>query len=498
MSRYDVIVIGSGMGGLCCGTILSKEGLRVCVVEKEPAPGGCLRSFRRDGVPFDTGMHYIGSMDDGELLNHFLRYCGVYDRLRLQRLDEAFDIIRLGDREYRFCQGYDRYCETLAEQFPALRRQIAAYAASLREVGSVIGVERLRQGIVSADGSRYLAVAASDGIARTIGDPLLCKVLAGNSFLYDGVRGRTPFYHHAMINHSFIRGACRFAGGSQQLADALCDAIRRNGGEVRCGDAVAAVRHRDNRVTGVQTAAGEVLESPCVVADIHPARLLPMLGSGTRIRPSYAARVRSAENSCGVFSLFATVDRKAFPYLNRNYYLLGDDVWAERGSAARPQTVMLSMQAQAGGGTCEGVSLLCPMPYREVAAWEATTVGHRGAGYEAFKQAKAEELIRRVGEHFPAFPASIRSVHTATPLTYRDYTGTPEGSAYGMQIDCNDVLGTHFSPATKVGGLLLTGQNVAIHGALGVVMTALATCGALLGSEYVARKIGNYGNETTL
>ena len=56
---------------------------------------------------FDTGMHYIGSMADGEILNHFLRYCGIYDSLRLQRLDEAFDVIHLSDREYSFCQGYD-------------------------------------------------------------------------------------------------------------------------------------------------------------------------------------------------------------------------------------------------------------------------------------------------------------------------------------------------------------------------------------------------------
>lgn len=493
MSRYDAIIIGSGMGGLCCGTILSKEGLRVCVAEKEPAPGGCLRSFRRDGVLFDTGMHYVGSMDEGEILRHFLRYCGVGDRLRLQRLDETFDAIRLGDREYRLCQGYDRFTEVLAAQFPAHRRQIGAYAAALREVGGIIGVDKLRQGILSADGSRYLSVAASAEIARMIADPLLRRVLAGNSFLYDGVRGRTPFYHLAMINHSFIRGAFRFAGGSQQLADALCDAIRGNGGEVRCGDAVTAVRHRDNRVTGVETAAGEVIEAPCVIADIHPARLLPMLGPGTRIRPSYAARIRSAENSCGVFSLFATVDGRAFPYLNRNYYLLDGEVWAEPRSAARPQTVMLSMQAQAGDGTREGVSLLCPMSCGEVAAWEGTRTGRRGAAYEAFKQAKAGELIRRVEEHFPGFRAAIRTVHTATPLTYRDCTGTPEGSAYGMQIDCRDVPGTLLSPATKVGGLLLTGQNVAIHGALGVVMTALATCGVLLGSEYVARKIGNFG-----
>lgn len=492
MSSRDVIIIGSGLGGLSCGAILSKEGKRVCIVEKEPVPGGCLRSFRRGGVLFDTGMHYVGSMADGEILNHFLRYCGVYDSLRLQRLDEAFDVIHLGDREYRFCQGYDRFVDALAAEFPAQRRQLDDYAASLREVGNVIGIGKLREGIISSDGLQFLSAAASAEIERLIGDPLLRKVVAGTSFLYDGVRGRTPFYHHAMINHSFIQGAYRFAGGSQQLADALCGVIRRNGGEVRCGNAVTKVRLRENRVTGVETASGEVLEAGTVLSDIHPARLLPMLGKENRIRPSYAARVGAVPNSCGVLSVFATVDKKAFPYRNQNHYIIdGNDVWAEREEAPRPQIVMLSMQAQGGSDVCEAVSLLCPMSFGEVAKWAGTEIGKRGAEYEAFKQAKAEAAIRSVEAHFPGFRAAIRSIHTATPLTYENYTGTPQGSAYGMQIDCNDVLGTSFSPETKVGGLYLTGQNIAIHGALGVVMTAISTCGALLGRDYTARKIGN-------
>ena len=496
MSSRDVIIIGSGLGGLSCGAILSNEGKRVCVVEKEPVPGGCLRSFRRGGALFDTGMHYIGSMADGEILNHFLRYCGIYDSLRLQRLDEAFDVIHLGDREYSFCQGYDRFVDALSAEFPAQRRQIEDYAAALREVGNVIGVEKLRKGIISSDGLRFLSTAASAEIERLIGDPLLRKVVAGTSFLYDGIRGHSPFYHHAMSNHSFIRGAYRFAGGSQQLADALCDLIRRNGGEVRCGDAVGKIRLRENRVTGVKTVSGEVLEAGAVLSDIHPARLLPMLDKDNRIRPSYAARIGSVPNSCGVFSVFATVDKKAFPYRNQNHYIIdGDDVWAEREGAPRPQMVMLSMQAQGGNEACEAVSLLCPMSFGEVAKWAGTAIGKRGAEYEAFKQAKAEAAIRSVEARFPGFRAAIRSIHTATPLTYEDYTGTPQGSAYGMQIDCNDVLGTSFSPETKVGGLYLTGQNIAIHGALGVVMTAISTCGALLGREYTARKIGNSQGE---
>ena len=68
--KYDVIIIGSGLGGLQCAYILSKEGYNVCVLEKNNKLGGCLQTFRRNNTLFDTGMHYIGSMDEGQVLNN--------------------------------------------------------------------------------------------------------------------------------------------------------------------------------------------------------------------------------------------------------------------------------------------------------------------------------------------------------------------------------------------------------------------------------------------
>ena len=79
--KYDVVIIGGGLGGLLCGYILSKQGLGVVVLEKNAGIGGCLQSFRRKGILFDTGMHYIGSMEEGQLLWRFWKYFGLLDRI---------------------------------------------------------------------------------------------------------------------------------------------------------------------------------------------------------------------------------------------------------------------------------------------------------------------------------------------------------------------------------------------------------------------------------
>ena len=61
--KYDIAIIGSGLGGLQCAYILSREGFKVCIVEKNRILGGCLQTFKRCNSVFDTGMHYIGGMD---------------------------------------------------------------------------------------------------------------------------------------------------------------------------------------------------------------------------------------------------------------------------------------------------------------------------------------------------------------------------------------------------------------------------------------------------
>ena len=136
MSRYDVVVIGSGMGGLTCAAMLAKEGMKVCVVEKNHRPGGCLQSFRRGGGIPDTGIHYVGSLREGQTMHQYLKYLGVLPRITLRGLDpEGFDLIHLEGRTFRHALGYDNFVEGLAADFPAERSGIAAYARLLQRIG---------------------------------------------------------------------------------------------------------------------------------------------------------------------------------------------------------------------------------------------------------------------------------------------------------------------------------------------------------------------------
>src|SRR5690554_6992955 len=124
-NQYDIIIIGSGMGGLVSSIILAKEGLKVCVLEKNNQYGANLQTFVRDKVIFDTGVHYIGGLEKGQNLYQYFKYLGIIDGLRLKRMDkDAYYYITFdGDpNKYPHAQGYDNFVDQLSVFFPEERR----------------------------------------------------------------------------------------------------------------------------------------------------------------------------------------------------------------------------------------------------------------------------------------------------------------------------------------------------------------------------------------
>ena len=110
---------------------------------------------------------------------------------------------------------------------------------------------------------------------------------------------------------------------------------------------------------------------------------------------------------------------------------------------------------------------------------------------ETFKKNKTEKLLDVAECQFPGLRKSIQSVYAATPLSYRDYLGTQDGSLYGIVKDYKDPIKTIVAPHTRLPNFYLTGQNLNLHGILGASITALATCTALLGNEDIIEKIKN-------
>ena len=463
-----IVIIGAGLGGLECGFLLSKQGHEICVLEKNPQVGGCLQSFRRHGQTFDTGVHYVGGLGEGEILHRLFEPFGL-NKLPWQPLDrDNFDEIIYQGNTFSFANGYDAFAEKMTSYFPHQKEEIAQYVSLLRK--SQEGLQNLFGNGTEMSGSAELLSRSAWQYMQTVfSDENLRNVLSGTSLKMELSR-QLPLYIFAQTNGTFIQSAWRLKGGGSQIAEVLAKGIRSHGGEIRTSSPASGFTVNDGRITGVTVSDGDVIPCDTVISDIHPNLLLAMLPEGM-VRRAYKTRICSLPNSVGMFTAHLLLKPGTVVYRNRNLFVHDRaDLWDGDGSC---RSVGVHFAVPEEGGYARNIDLFTPMAWTEVSQWAQGRCGRRGDDYEAFKLRTAEKLIRLVESYLPDLKGNIENVYTSTPLTYRDYTGTYEGSAYGIIKDCEHVMTTFLPPRTPIPNLFLTGQNVNFHGILGVTVTAV-------------------------
>ena len=470
--RYEVIVIGAGLGGLECACLLSQAGRSVLVLEKEHHVGGCLQSYRRRGQDYDTGFHYVGGLEEGQSLHD------AFARLRLldlpwHRLDEAYDRITLGDRTFFLVQGFDAFAETLAAEFPAERKALQDYAALLARVARDGGGE-----VQPVDGNDLLETGAWDYLTTRFRDPLLRDVLSGNSLRMELRRESLPLFTFAHCNAGYVESSWRLRGPGSQITDRLAEVIRAHGGDIRCDAVVCELVEKEGRLTAARCRDGETYEADTFISDLHPAVTCRLLRESRVLRKSYRRRMDTQPNTAGVLTVSLRLRPQTLPYFNHNHYVYAQpDVWAACRGEGPVKAVMVSCRVpEDGTDYTRQVDLLTPMAWERCLPWADTTVGRRGEDYEEMKQKVAAECLALAERVIPGLGAMADDCHISTPLTWRDYTGTPDGSAFGLRKDYHEPLTVLLSPRTPVPNLLLTGQSLMLHGVHGVTMTALRTC----------------------
>ncbi|MDR2414636.1 MAG: NAD(P)/FAD-dependent oxidoreductase [Odoribacteraceae bacterium] len=489
-----VIIIGSGLGGLTCAYILSRNGYRVTLLEQNAQFGGCLQNFTRRGAKFETGMHYIGSMGEGEILHAFFRYLSLLPETRVSPLDRsAYDIISIAGEQFPFANGDEPFVESLARRFPGERRHLQEYIRVINEIATGSPLHSLREpGEMTFLDPAHARQSASEFIDSVITDNLLRQVLAGNLPLYAGVRGRTPLYIHAFVNHFYNAGAYRVIGGSDVISRSLVASIQRHGGETRTGARVVKISCDHDKATGVTLDNGEEISSDYIISNAHPARTLEWLDTPL-IRRSYRERVSGLRNSISNFTLYLHFKKDAVPYLNSNlYHYDNPDVW-EAGNYdpnAWPVSFLYMHLCSAEGQQyADAAIVMAYMRFEEVERWKGTRVGQRGEEYKAFKQERSERLLNALERQVPGTRANVAHHYASTPLTYLDYTGTEEGSMYGILRDCTEPSQGVVSQRTRVPNLFQVGQNINSHGILGVITGAIITSGEFINVNEIIRQI---------
>lgn len=491
--HFDFIIIGSGLGGLQCGHILSDFGFKVCILEKNQQLGGCLQVFAREKTVFDTGVHYIGGLDEGQGLHRYFAYFGLIDGIKWKRLDSAgFDRITFsGDSTiYHHNQGWDAFVAQLIAHFPNETDAIQTYRQTIEKVAANFPLDQLQDSAQDHVDSSLLSISAAEFIASITDNEKLRSVLAGSALLHAATAQKCPLFVHALTTNSYMHGAYRCVDGGSQLAKRLAQNIRSRVGVVHTRAAVSAFIAKDGRITSVVCQDGREFWATNFISNIHPKNTFDLLPP-EMAKGAYFKRVAALPNGLSSFSVHIVCKPNSFPYLNHNHYHhRSDNPFAQPDYKEEqwPLNIMCSTPASSHSSLfADGITLMTYMRSSETQAWASThnTIvrpGKRGEDYEAFKTRKAEQVIAAVEELFPDIRQCIQSYHCTTPLTFRDFIGTDDGSMYGLEKDYQSPMRTFIPPRTKVPNLFLTGQNINLHGMSGVTISSIVTC-----SYFVAR-----------
>lgn len=498
--EFDILVIGSGLGGLVSALVLAKEGLKVCVLEKNNQYGGNLQTFSRDKMIFDTGVHYLGGLSEGQNLHQYFSYLGIMDDLQLEQMEEdGYDRITFGDdkTEYPHAQGYGNFVDQLARHFPEERENLQNYCEEIQRICSrfprynLVGKDPYTEEILHLNTKRFIESITQN---RT-----LQSVLLGSNFLYAGDSENVPFYVHALTVNSYIQSAYKCIRGGSQISKLLIRKLREHGAEVHKHSEVSEFIFNENQVlAGVKTSAGKEYHAKNFISNIEIRSAIRLIGEN-RLKKSFLNRIGSWEPVSSCFSVYLVLKPQTIPEFNYNIYHFSNEelVWNAYRYQKNdwPETYMLSTtRSRHHPDFAESMTVISYMDFEEVETWKNTfnTVveeKERGEAYGRFKLEKAEKMIDAVEKKIPGLRKSIKRIYTSSPLSYRDYIGSFNGNMYGYMKSSENPLKTMVSPKTKIDNLFLTGQSVNMHGILGCTIGAFNTCAEILGREVIDERL---------
>ena len=470
----DVVVIGSGVGGLSTGILLAKAGFTVTVLEKNRHPGGMMRGYTRQGLECPVGIHYLGALGSGQILRRFFDFLGVSSEIAVERMGRAGVIDRyiFDDLTFDLPEGMDAYEKNLRAAFPDETHQITGIMQLLRQAEKHLNsLDFLFSDEIGfAQPEQFQAIG---DIMTRLGCSAALKGVLGVPSGWIGVPpDQCPAFYHNMALASYLMSSWRVKKGVT-MVDAFVRRLENLGGRVVCGDGVESVLVESRKIRGVRTVSGTEIEAPVVVGAIHPKVLLAMLPDEA-VRPLYRKRISGLKDTHGIMCVHAQLDASAHPEIAHNIFRIDRD---ENGNIPDLRYYQLREQ-----GEKSVMSILTSGKTELWRKWENTCTGKRGRDYVEAKEEQAQNLFIEAGKIFGPLK-DCRLLDVYTPLTIRDWVNSPGGSAYGVLRSCDQLLSASLLNRSSVAGLFLAGQSVMAPGVIGTIMGSFQTAKFILGPE---------------
>lgn len=491
----SAIVTGAGFSGMSAAIILAKHGHKVTLIEKAPSAGLAIRGFSKNGVYFDSGVHYMGELSENGILRAYFNYLGLDDLQYAAFDDKIFETFRFGDgQSLSLPIGYEPMLDALCAAFPDESKGLKSYLQELLTAYHASPFHTFNGDFrTSGDFNHRWLVSLENMLGQHIHSDRLKTILAAPCLLYGTPPAEAPFLMHARVTGSHFDSVKNIAGGGRALVMSCERRLRELGVNLRCGHSVTKITFSAaGTISGVELENGEHVAGALVVYSGHPAYLPDMVAENT-FKPSYSRRLRNLSDSCSAYALFYSTENAPEVLRNRNLMFCPQDnvfdgAFANGRDLTRGPFFLLTGAMPPTTGDMPHkthVAAFMLSDNHEYRPFYGTKRGRRPQAYQALKRERLGQIQETIMGANPDL-AGLKLETGATPLTVHDWLNSPGGGLYGAR---NSLAQFNPQPVTKVPGLYLAGQSVLVPGIMGVTISAFLTCGYILGHEILLKEV---------